>query len=252
MRPSRLPASFRTTYGLAGEPVLQVWRELRPHLVGACAGDDFDPRSTKPGDALAAHVRVGVLDADDDTRDARSDDRVDTGRRAAVMRARLEGRSKRCAAGGLRLPTARRRPRRVGRPGARSRLRRSRRPRPGSRSPPTGSVRCECERSRQELDRSLHQLLVAGSRGHVVLVRRTSRSRGRRHRRPERVRSSEPLPRSHPDSPRRRAGARRGGTPSALGFHQVGQRPEGRRFAGSHRRSGLTPIPREGVAFVRL
>jgi hypothetical protein len=36
------------------------------------------------------------------------------------------------------------------------------------------------------------------------------------------------------------------GTPSALEFHQVGQRPEGRRFAGSHRRSGLTPIPREG------
>ena len=71
--------------GPAGAAVLQVRRELCTHLVRAHADGDVDPRGTQPSDALSPHVRVGVLDADDDPGDAGSDDRVGAGRGAAVM-----------------------------------------------------------------------------------------------------------------------------------------------------------------------
>ena len=61
--------------------------EFAGRVGDGCFGQfDGDARRTQPCDALASHERIRVLDGHDDASDARRDQRVTTGRRAAVMR----------------------------------------------------------------------------------------------------------------------------------------------------------------------
>ena len=109
--------------------VLQVRRELGPHLVGRTRRlVDLDAGGAQPGDAVARDVRVGVLDADDDPRDARRDDRVGARRGPAVVRAGLERREERRPLRPVRRPPAAPRSRREDHPVARWRLRTCRPP----------------------------------------------------------------------------------------------------------------------------
>ena len=119
------------------------------------------------------------------------------------------------------------------------------------RSRPTGSGRC-VRAVGGELDRPLHQLsslalvLTSSSLRRILFGRFVEDA----HRRPS-ASGRHAAPSLPSGLTRHRAEARRGGTPSAPGFHRIG--PARRRgFADSHRRSGLAPKPREGVSFVRL
>ena len=239
----------------AGAAVLQVRRELGPHLVRAHA--DRRPRCPRPAAARCpapADVRVGIFDADDDPRDAGRDDRVGARRGAAVVRAGLERREERRPARPVRRPPAGRRPRREDHPAARWRRRTCRRSGVSTTHPTHGfgDVRLRAPAA-AAIARCIRWCSLA-----LVLTASSVRDQGSRSVHEDAdttagARQSAAAP-SLPSGLTASACslARRHGTPSALGFHQVGQRPEGRRFAGSHRRSGLTPIPREGWHFVRL
>ncbi len=108
--------------GAAGRAVGQVRGELSPGVVDQDPDDDLDARGPQPGDALAGHLRVGILDGDDDPTDAGLDDGVGARAGAARVRAGLErgreGGAPRRLTGGLKgddLGVAT--PGRLGRPG---------------------------------------------------------------------------------------------------------------------------------------
>ena len=120
VRPSRLIAVFSDAERPAGAPVVQVRGERRRARVGAGtdADVDRDARASRSRAMPAARdLRVGIGERDDDPGDAGVDERVGAGRRAAVVRARLEGHVGGGApgplTGGARAP----RPRRGGPPG---------------------------------------------------------------------------------------------------------------------------------------
>ena len=77
--------------GPAVGAVEQVGREVGADLGGVEADGHVDPCSAEAGDALPGDVGIGVLDGDDDPGDAGLDERVGARRRAAVVRAGLEG-----------------------------------------------------------------------------------------------------------------------------------------------------------------
>ena len=75
-----------------GPPVVQVRRERSPDLVDDRTRRDVDRDAPlpEPGDAATRDVGIGVDERDDDARDARVEQRLGAGRRAALVRARLE------------------------------------------------------------------------------------------------------------------------------------------------------------------
>ena len=77
--------------GPAGAPMGEVRRELRFDRLGLDADGDLDARGAQGGDAPPGDVRVGILDADDDT--ARCRPRRRRRRRAACGRWWLHGSS---------------------------------------------------------------------------------------------------------------------------------------------------------------
>ena len=231
VRPSSVPASLSTTYGRPVRRCLRYGASWARTVVRAHAGRTSMPAAPQLRDARAGDVRVGVLDADDDPGDARGDDRVDARRGAAVVRAGLERGDERSRPRAV-APAARERDdlgvgtaRRLG--GA---VERGRRPAASTTQPTHGfGERATCERPRRArwlaasaARRSLraHGVLVRSHRS--VAVRSCTRTRARRPARAGR-RSAPSLPSGltacralHDDS----------GTPSALGFHQVGQGPK--------------------------
>jgi hypothetical protein len=75
----------------AGAAVLDVGRQLVADKVFANPDIDLDPGGAELSDAGAGNAAVGVLDADDDARDAGVDDGICARGRPAVEGARFEG-----------------------------------------------------------------------------------------------------------------------------------------------------------------
>ena len=133
----------------SGAPVHEVRREREARVVGADPDVDGDPLLPQLRDAARpAHVRIGILERDDDPGDARLDQRLGARRRAPLVRAGLErdvgGRAAGAVAGRARGPRLRRARRR----GAAWRPPRPPRRRGRSRIRPTGWAACGAGRVR--------------------------------------------------------------------------------------------------------
>ena len=231
VRPSSVDGQLQHDPRPTGAAVLQVRGELAAHRLGLDA--DRRPRCRPPAAGRCpapATCGSGSSIADHDPGDAR---RRSARRRTAAVRPWCEHGSSVVTHGGAR-GRRRRPPRRATTSAWRTAGRLGRaledgaRRRPRRRSRPTGSARSWPRtrvgerRSPVASPRCRPSLLLGGALDARATVPRTH-------------------PRSHPDSHRRL----RNSTGSA--------RPGRDGFAGSHRRSGLAPTPREGTSvFVRL